>query len=280
MFTPHSSHITQPLDVGFFSPLKRAWKRAVTRYNFDNPGMSVDKTVFAKVFRDAYLDTVKPGNIVNAFRGSGIFPVNRCAINEKKIVPAQVHAAAAAEKSKPVPTGSRLALLALEEELQPEILHKYEARWEEKYDLDDNPVYNTWKRLKQKSSRIPLTDITSHSNINPLDQVLQVPTKVTQKPKSIQGTACLPKHLSGPEIIKFLEEQKRKKENEEKEKEEQREERKKEREAEERDKEERRHLRAAAKAEREEERRREKRKRREKEGETTEEQEKEAGITN
>ena len=48
---PHSSHITQPLDVGFFSPLKGPWKKAVIAYNCDHPGAAVNKSTFAKVFR-------------------------------------------------------------------------------------------------------------------------------------------------------------------------------------------------------------------------------------
>ena len=47
---PHSSHITQPLDVGFFSPLKVAWKREVMNYNSEHPGATVSKTSFARVF--------------------------------------------------------------------------------------------------------------------------------------------------------------------------------------------------------------------------------------
>ena len=56
---------------------------------------------------------------------------------------------------------------------------------------------------------------------------------VNKTVKTIQSTACMPKHLSGPEMIAFLEERLAKKEREEKEKEErkqQREERKIERE--------------------------------------------------
>ena len=34
----HSSHITQPLDVGFYRPLKTAWKKAVAKYTSDNVG--------------------------------------------------------------------------------------------------------------------------------------------------------------------------------------------------------------------------------------------------
>ena len=71
---PHSSHITQPLDVGFFSPLKTNWKRAVDTYRVANVGNPITKEVFARVFKEAWIDTVKTRTIVNAFSGAGIMP--------------------------------------------------------------------------------------------------------------------------------------------------------------------------------------------------------------
>ena len=65
---PHSSHTTQPLDVGFFSALKGAWKKAVMSYNTDHPGVTVSKTTFSRVFREAYIQIVKPETIINAFK--------------------------------------------------------------------------------------------------------------------------------------------------------------------------------------------------------------------
>ena len=56
---PHSSHITQPLDVGFFSPLKGNWKKAVDAYRCANVGSPVTKQVFSRVFKEAWIDTVK-----------------------------------------------------------------------------------------------------------------------------------------------------------------------------------------------------------------------------
>ena len=75
-----------------------------------------------------------------------------------------------------------------------------------------------------------------------LQEVLQLPSldKCKKPTKKIQGTACLPKHLSGTEVISFLEERKKAREEKEKEKEEgqkKREERKKAREQEEKERE-------------------------------------------
>ena len=198
------------------------------------------------------LETVKPGIIVNAFRGAGIYPPNRCAINEKKLLPAKVHAAQ--KTDEPAPTGSRLVLLALEQELEPEVVKKYEARWAEDYDLTDDPLYNAWAKLKQKVSRVPLSNITNTKTSN-LESILQVPVKVNSNPQS-EG---LPAFLN----TRYLEEQKSKKENAEREKEErrqQREERKKVREVEEREKEECKRQREAARVKRVKKKEEEKRK--------------------
>ena len=237
---PHSSHITQPLDVGFFSPLKGAWKKAVIAYNCDHPGAAVNKSTFAKVFRKAYLQVVKPESIMNAFKHSGIYPPNRKAIDERKLHPSQVYQQQEkAEPYQPI-AAKKLALTALEEELEQDVLKKYECRWEEEYDCKDDPLYSTWKKLKEQCSRVPLGDLSNRKVAEPRvtdSELFKVPTvaRVEKPSKSIRGTACLPKHISGNEVIKILEEQKAKKEMEEKMKEErqqQREERKKEKELE------------------------------------------------
>ena len=126
--------------------------------------------------------------------------------------------------------------------------------------MDIDPLYSTWKRLKEKNPlahRAPLADISNQDqskdqNKTPLQEVLQIPQKTAgKKTKTIQGTATLPKHLSGSEVIAFLEERQTKREMEEKQKEERkqkREERKKEREEEQKEKEKRREQRAEEKA--------------------------------
>ena len=51
---PHSSHITQPLDVGFFKPLKVSWAKACDTFSLEHPGTPVSKDVFSSVFRKAW----------------------------------------------------------------------------------------------------------------------------------------------------------------------------------------------------------------------------------
>ena len=248
---PHSSHITQPLDVGFFSPLKGAWSKSVMVYNSENPGAPVSKYCFARVFRIAYLKVVKPETIVNAFKHAGIYPPNRKAIDERKLYPSQVyHRKETEEAYKPV-AAKKLALMSLEEELDEATIKKFESRIEEGYDCTDDLLYLTWKKLKlqcsskpsgdhtnQKTTRVPFADLTNQQATTTHNDIFQIPavaTTETRPPKTIRGTACLPKHISSDEVIKLLEEKKAKREMEERQKEErqqQREERKKKKEEE------------------------------------------------
>ena len=129
--------------------------------------------------------------------------------------------------------------------MDDETLKKYEERLEEGYDCEVDQLYCTWRKLKQQSSRAPLGDITNKSVVSvskqkdTLNKLFQVPKATSEKPeKSIRGTACLPKHISGDEVIKILADKKAKKELEEKkkvERQQQKEERKKKKEEEEKE---------------------------------------------
>ena len=74
----------------FFSPLKKEWQHVVTQYQYDN-GKVVDKRSFSRVFHAAYQKVVKLSTLVNAFRASGIYPVDRHAIDSKKLAPSNVY---------------------------------------------------------------------------------------------------------------------------------------------------------------------------------------------
>ena len=53
---PHSTHKTQPLDKGVFSPLKRAWREECHSYILANPGKVVTRFQFSFLFGRACLD--------------------------------------------------------------------------------------------------------------------------------------------------------------------------------------------------------------------------------
>uniref|UniRef100_A0A1X7TLU8 Uncharacterized protein n=1 Tax=Amphimedon queenslandica TaxID=400682 RepID=A0A1X7TLU8_AMPQE len=181
----------------FFSPLKQAWKKEVTCFNSENPGSPVGKSTFSKVFRKAYLSAIKPETIINGFRDSGMYPPNQLAIDQQKLQPAEVYEPIDKKeiKSSYLPIANQMALQSLEEELDEEILKKYQTRFEEGYDLIEDPLYRAWKKLKCKtkaSLRVPLQDLTNvqkpseppglfdqtpHSKEPVLKDFLQLPTK-------------------------------------------------------------------------------------------------------
>ena len=71
----HSSHLTQPLDVGIFSPLKRRMSEEldkILRYGFSN----IKKFEWANCYCIARPDPMKPCNVKSAWSGAGLIPFN------------------------------------------------------------------------------------------------------------------------------------------------------------------------------------------------------------
>ena len=69
----HSSHLLQPLDVGCFSPLKRAYSREIEgliRHHINH----ITKLEFLPAVKAAYDRSFTPANIRSAFQGSGLIP--------------------------------------------------------------------------------------------------------------------------------------------------------------------------------------------------------------
>ena len=70
---PHSSHILQPLDVGCFAPLKRAYGREIRGLALDYISRTNKKAfiaTFAKVFKQAFLKA----NIIASFKATRLVP--------------------------------------------------------------------------------------------------------------------------------------------------------------------------------------------------------------
>ncbi|KAF2181615.1 DDE-domain-containing protein [Zopfia rhizophila CBS 207.26] len=70
---PHSSHILQPLDVGYFSPLKTAYGRQVEKL-MRNRFNHITKIEFLPAFRDAFNASITKKNIQESFQGAGLVP--------------------------------------------------------------------------------------------------------------------------------------------------------------------------------------------------------------
>lgn len=76
----HSSHLTQPLNVSFYKPLKAAWAKACTSYCTQNLGTKQWSMNFSYIFREAWISCVMLSTTVN---GSVLCPFNPCSFLEK-----------------------------------------------------------------------------------------------------------------------------------------------------------------------------------------------------
>ncbi len=70
---PHSSHLTQPLDVGYFSVLKRAYSRQIETFIKAHIN-HITKVEFFLAFTAAYKESMTAQNCRAGFRGAGLVP--------------------------------------------------------------------------------------------------------------------------------------------------------------------------------------------------------------
>ena len=79
---PHSSHLLQPLDVGCFSSLKKAYGRQVESL-MRNHINHITKLEFLPCFKGAFFASISKSNIQGGFRGAGLVPFNPEAVLSK-----------------------------------------------------------------------------------------------------------------------------------------------------------------------------------------------------
>ncbi|WAR25274.1 hypothetical protein MAR_010978 [Mya arenaria] len=77
---PHTSHVTQPLDVGCFGPLKSFYYSECQIFMRKNPGMQLNRYNVAAISGKAYNKGVSPQNLISSFKRAGIYPMNRSQI--------------------------------------------------------------------------------------------------------------------------------------------------------------------------------------------------------
>lgn len=78
-FPAHTSHLLQPLDVGVYKPLKTNWSTSLNDIMRDNPREKTNRT-FHTILNPAFIKSFSSKNIQNAFKKSGIYPLNKFAI--------------------------------------------------------------------------------------------------------------------------------------------------------------------------------------------------------
>ena len=147
---PHTTQDSQPLDCTVFGPLKRHWSNACHDFQQRNPGMMITKFNFSRVFSEAWLKALTPGNIVVGFKKCGIHPFNRDAIPvPHKSSPGNV----TPSKPAPVDDGDTPAPCTVNTLNAPtpaftcEQIAVYEKRYQEGYDIYDDQHYVAWLHI-------------------------------------------------------------------------------------------------------------------------------------
>ena len=78
---PHSTHRLQPLDIGLFAPLAKAYTNELNTLMHRSLGMvSMSKRMFWPMFRTAWFASFTEENIASAFAAPGIFPYDPAAV--------------------------------------------------------------------------------------------------------------------------------------------------------------------------------------------------------
>jgi DDE superfamily endonuclease len=77
-FPANSTHLIQPLDVGFFAQMKRAWRNQLRSYAAEDPdAKALEKTRFPAMLNEL-LESLNPKrDLPKAFEKCGLLPINR-----------------------------------------------------------------------------------------------------------------------------------------------------------------------------------------------------------
>lgn len=87
---PHSSHKTQPLDVGVFKPFKCFYNATMDSWMMSHPGQPVTIYEVGAFIGEAYQKAMTPMTIANAFKKTGIFPFDQTVFTDIDFLPSTV----------------------------------------------------------------------------------------------------------------------------------------------------------------------------------------------
>lgn len=81
-FPPHTTHRLQPLDVAIYGPFKSALAVAYDDWLLSHPGKVITIRNIGELSKLAYFRAFTMTNIVNAFKTTGLWPINRLVFSD------------------------------------------------------------------------------------------------------------------------------------------------------------------------------------------------------
>jgi hypothetical protein len=88
---PHTSHLTQPLDVEAFGPLKFMYSKECQMYLQKNPGINITKYEIAELTRRPYLRALSSENLISAFTATDIHPFDKTVLTSAQMAPSVIY---------------------------------------------------------------------------------------------------------------------------------------------------------------------------------------------
>ena len=169
---PHTTHLTQSLDKGCFGPLKAHWREECWAYSTANPGRIITRYQFSQLFGKAWVKGMSMQNIIAGFRITGVYPFDRYVLLPReskrvsladrtglKFIPLYSPA-----RRQPSKSSARMSYFS------PEDIARYQARFEEGYDVPDKR-YQQWVSMYHPES---LSDTPSSPLVDLSPRVLPV----------------------------------------------------------------------------------------------------------
>lgn len=187
---PNTTHVAQPLDSICFRALKQAWDEQCDHYMSTNIGKVVTVYQFSELFAAAWKMAMTPQNVISSFQHTGVYPVNRAAIEilGKKQSPQKLLPMASLAKNNGISYLPLYSPLASKQCTQKPVhldftndeFRKFKIRYEENYDVPGDTRYDEWVRAHH-SSEGNLSECNSSSSSVQLDTPHQLSTIPTEK---------------------------------------------------------------------------------------------------
>lgn len=155
---PHSTHITQPLDIAYFAPLKgEVWRDGVRLWKLKTGKRGLKKEDFAPVLKsviDAWSNEKQV--IINGFKASGLYPLNPdiveydvlCKKKKKKHDATENCDNVQNESDKIQSTAQVDTLQTLEKYIPADILVKFKSTTFWSSDCEYKKLFDVWFKLK------------------------------------------------------------------------------------------------------------------------------------
>lgn len=192
---PNATHILQPMDIGVFHPLKAAWRNGVHEWKLEH-GHKLKKEHFAGLLNDVIKKGITKTTLENAFKASGLCPLNPDAINfEKLLVHPEISQQTLNKNETTVSTNSKKissdTLSLINEIIGKEQIEIFKANNSNNWNgnVEDTSLYKFWKSIQEsRDSNSNQNDvlvlegdwINEILEVNPLNIAEVMPTYVSE----------------------------------------------------------------------------------------------------